>query len=1117
MQTFFTKTLMYDHMDQNIEENILFSQDRVINSGKKKFGFCPLKSIDKFTNYLKTNQNIYEILPSDTPIKPYFDLEMIGNYTDEDCKCNLNLFLASVRNFIHEKMDINLLKKDFIILDSCRPGKLSYHVIIQNKIYFKSISDHKRFIQELEQHYNCPRNDLDKDVFKRLSYTYKDSDRFIFDCIPYGNDQNVRCINQSKLGSNFCLINKNTDYTIEDSLIRLYNSIGDRIPVSTIKKENKHIIHEVITGIDINEQKQKILDLLNRLLPSRADNYEDWRNIGFIIKHELGQSGFLIFNNFSMSSKSYKSTDVFNFWTSISKSSRNPMTIATLYKMANNDNYFNYNADLMIKFKLSKYYNENFVIKDTLEQELILISKVSHTCLLCECKHKINEIKLTVTNVNNYNLCCHNKNHIYYKPPKGRDKTDDEKKKTRDTILNDFFHITYPDNFNIVNEDSKYISCDKENKFIWKPIYDNNKYIMIDAQMGKGKSTFIKNFLKHDRKTHKKQKILFISQRKTFTHFICGEFQEFNIQNYMDMKNATDYEKAINLCIQLESLLKTTIEYDIIILDEIESILNQFSSSTLKRCQDTFSVFQHLISNARIVLSADAFILQRSIDFLYQMSTLESKTKDKNILLIKNNKSYLDGRKAVQISQDKYNDSVIKSLNDGKKVFAISTTKCDLRNLESNIIEQTKDKNIKVYDCDSDKTDLRNVNEAWKNADLVLNSPTTTIGLSYTAKPSFDVAYGYLKSTNLARDAMQMLLRVRVLNDDTLYFSLNNKQFCDVNKVQLFNCFNDFTNINNDKIKSIVQKLKENDKCPQNMICAIEITLNKVDPILQHILYHNAREYIISKIYYNHMVIKMLKMQNYDVSLLKKEDNHQHKPEENNDEFYERYNEIEDINADMAKQLSNDLQTKENRDNKTKVDKFFFNNLFNEDTPEHIKAKLFFNYYLISNKKHILYNIQLEKSNLSFEQLLDRDMIVNDNIISNMSLNSLKLQHITNFNKIIGLKHSQDQDIIIEKSIIINECKEYIKENLKQLCIVFESNISISDDETKNNSMVIKLINKIYNNWSCNKLKVNNKTGKITLNYKLNGLKDFYQYIKPLRKKQVFEQTAIQMMIEDED
>ena len=77
----------------------------------------------------------------------------------------------------------------------------------------------------------------------------------------------------------------------------------------------------------------------------------------------------------------------------------------------------------------------------------------------------------------------------------------------------------------------------------------------------------------------------------------------------------------------------------------------------------------------------------------------------------------------------------------------------------------------------------------------------------------------------------------------------------------------------------------------------------------------------------------------------------------------------------------------------------------------------------------------------------------------------------------------------------------------------------MSENEKKNNSMVIKLMNKIYNNWSSNKLKLNTKSNKnhVAFDYKLGGMKDLYQYMKPLRGKQLMKDIIIEMMAEDED
>ena len=695
-------------------------------------------------------------------------------------------------------------------------------------------------------------------------------------------------------------------------------------------------------------------------------------------------------------------------------------------------------------------------------------------------------------------------------------KTDDEKKLIRENILNDFFSMNYTENIVVLEEETKFISCQEINgqhQFQWKNVYDEFKYIMIDAQMGKGKSTFIKKFIRQ-KSNHN---ILFISQRKTFTHFICGEFREFGIKNYLDFKSADEYRDATNLCIQLESLTKTAlINYQIVVLDEIETILNQFSASTLKNCQATFAILVEIILNAKIVICADAFVLQRSIDFLNSMCSQECKYDDKKILLLKNNKSYLDGRKAIQISQDKYDESVIQSINNNKKVFNVSTTKSDLRNLEIKINDSTQDKEIRIYDCDVAKTDLQDVNESWKNIDFCGFTPTIQTGISYTAEPAFDVAYGNMISTNLARDGMQMLLRARKLNDNTLYFAINKRQFCDINKVQLFNCFNDFENVNSDKINMILQKLKENDTYPKNMIGAVERSLLAVDPALQRILYHNAREHIISKVYYNFMVVHMLKMQNYTVQLLQKDENVE-RQKEKKDDLYDRFEAIDIVDNQTANELNNKLMHTENRDDKLKVDKYFFNHMFNEDTCTDLKAKLFFNYYLVSDKRQMLYNIQLEKSNIPFNQSIERDLYGSDHIVSRMTLADIKLQHVQELNKIFGLKHSQDSDTIIQKSIITTTCKEYIRTHINELCTIFGSKIKLGESEQQDNRMVTDIIKKIYMHWAQGKLQVKDKNNhnNVASSYQFKAL-NVYTNIKPLQKYVKADINFVKLMEEDE-
>ena len=121
--------------------------------------------------------------------------------------------------------------------------------------------------------------------------------------------------------------------------------------------------------------------------------------------------------------------------------------------------------------------------------------------------------------------------------------------------------------------------------------------------MGKGKTSFLTHYLDF----LKKPRVLFISQRKTFTNFICSSFSDYGLVNYQKIKNG-DYDEKM-LCIQIESIHKIKkMQYDIIIIDEVETVLNQFSSDTMAHISDCWKKMKELVLHAEYCVCLDAFI-----------------------------------------------------------------------------------------------------------------------------------------------------------------------------------------------------------------------------------------------------------------------------------------------------------------------------------------------------------------------------------------------------------------------------------------------------------------------------------------------------------------------------
>ena len=122
----------------DVQEFILLSQDKYENQGSKQFFRVPVQNFNCIAKTLEnSNQHMYEILPQNRHVKPYFDLEMeetdLGIETMYD---KFDLFCTWLMKEIEKVFHIHLKSDEFVILNSCRTNKLSFHIIINEKMCF---------------------------------------------------------------------------------------------------------------------------------------------------------------------------------------------------------------------------------------------------------------------------------------------------------------------------------------------------------------------------------------------------------------------------------------------------------------------------------------------------------------------------------------------------------------------------------------------------------------------------------------------------------------------------------------------------------------------------------------------------------------------------------------------------------------------------------------------------------------------------------------------------------------------------------------------------------------------------------------------------------------------
>ena len=404
-----------------------------------------------------------------------------------------------------------------------------------------------------------------------------------------------------------------------------------------------------------------------------------------------------------------------------------------------------------------------------------------------------------------------------------------------------------------------------------------------------------------------------------------------------------------------------------------------------------------------------------------------------------------------------------------------------------------------MYDKDTDKDTLSDVNTEWKQLDYVGYTPVIQTGISYMSKP-FDLCYANLKPSNLTRDAMQMLMRCRVLNDNILYFSVNNRQTYNTNNINMFESFEDFNKDRGAKVGILIQDLITKQNSNQELISALANSLIADDPLLIKIMWYNLREKMLSYYHYNSMCYKLLQIQGYELITLNKNKNRKNENEDK--EYIDEYNNITDIDFSEVMEIKNNPKLK--AEDRLRIDRFYFEQMTVAELNMTDRAQLFYNFYQDSRNREKLYNIQCEKIQEHSRELIESDYHKSSGLVSKMKMSDPKLKHIKKFNKLIGLNNSCHNAHVVDKSIINSSVMAYAKEHNDELKTIFNSKAMIQHDNDIFNCF--KLIEKIYGGWSGLKLAKHKVCNKKVVSY-VTKSSDFYDSIKGIDEDMIMDES----------
>lgn len=298
---------------------------------------------------------------------------------------------------------------------------------------------------------------------------------------------------------------------------------------------------------------------------------------------------------------------------------------------------------------------------------------------------------------------------------------------------------------------------DEEDDFMVRKLdnfHKKLKSLCLYSPMGTGKTYLMEYYIRR----YGIKRALIISTRQSYANNMAEKFAELHFINYLD---DIDWYKKGKIIVQLESLhklLKNIMvqSYELIILDECESILYQFASSTMDRnSRETFDLLHALCrAPGTEVLALDADWGERSNAFIKSLGSYE---------VIQN--VYQDTIRTIKFTSD-YEDvflkNFLKQVDSGLKIGVIGLSTRKLQAIAK--ILQEKGISFVIHTRDTSdqlKKELKTVNEYWCQFQVVLFSPTISVGVDFSVE-YFDKLFAYVVPKCASpRIFLQMLGRIR--------------------------------------------------------------------------------------------------------------------------------------------------------------------------------------------------------------------------------------------------------------------------------------------------------------------------------------------------------------------
>ena len=285
-------------------------------------------------------------------------------------------------------------------------------------------------------------------------------------------------------------------------------------------------------------------------------------------------------------------------------------------------------------------------------------------------------------------------------------------------------------------------------------LYPNGKLQIIQSEMGTGKTYQIRKLLTDNTDL----RVLIVCFRVELGQYMCTYLGNLDFVFYRNLTGVLSQPKLICQVNSMHRIYNAT--YDVLILDEIESIIEQFSGVCATRRRMCWLVLEKLIRDTPNILALDACIADRSLEVLQSIRT--------DTVLIRNVFQSRSDMKMTETNNRVFFSWMISAITAGRAIAITSTSASLLVSLEQSIRRLFPSKRTLLIWSQSTDFDKRMYTHDLSNVDVFMYSATLQAGISIDIL-HFSKLFVYITANGPTPQSLhQMLARIRHFHDNEI-------------------------------------------------------------------------------------------------------------------------------------------------------------------------------------------------------------------------------------------------------------------------------------------------------------------------------------------------------------